>query len=139
MNGGIALVCDTAGTIQECLHNQLLAEAPRPGSLFVSLAAHGSEPRALNFVRHLVDHNAAVGWQFEIREGHMVCFAGGRLGDSLLIVGTSTDRLHDELLLMPNKQVHAGEPLLEEFLESTTTSPRRNESWRHETRKWKGW
>ncbi|MEX2531986.1 MAG: HAMP domain-containing sensor histidine kinase [Gemmatimonadota bacterium] len=120
MNGrmgdqGVALMCDADGTILRFLRDDLeLARRATMGAKFEDLVDSGGAIKARSFIETLRARGVTFEWEFNVQwKGRpiLLYFAGGWIGDKLLLVGAPSraqlSRLNDELMRINNEQANA--------------------------------
>lgn len=114
---GLALLCDTHGTIIDILSNPPELELDvETGRLFTRLVAAGSLAKALSFLSEVRSQGTAFDQEINIAttaEPHVktLRFIGGTIDDTLLIVGSADSsiarRLYEEMMRINNEQTNS--------------------------------
>lgn len=111
---GLALLCDMDGNITRILREMPgVTESIRPGMPFTRLSAPGSLSKALSFIQEIHTQGVAFGWEIYVTSaGQMdiLHFAGGKVGDTMLIVGDGdSDQalfLYEEIARISSEQAN---------------------------------
>lgn len=111
---GLAFTCTQHGAIIQVLRDDLgITTSIRPGHTFPALVAPGSYQKAFSFLHDLYSNQATFNWVINIEIAGEITplhFAGGYLGNDLLVVGarsrSAIARLYDELMKINNEQVN---------------------------------
>ncbi|MDZ7370539.1 MAG: HAMP domain-containing histidine kinase [candidate division KSB1 bacterium] len=112
---GIAFLCEPSGIVRQVLRNTFATGAEDwIGRPFPTFAVKGSVEKALSFLNEIKQNGAAFDWAINVQLDDKVQtlhFAGGMLGETLLIVGAPNGRfaaeLYEEMLRMNNEQTNA--------------------------------
>lgn len=112
---GIALLCEPSGMVRQVLRNTFATGAEDwIGRPFPTCAVKGSVEKALSFLNEIKQKGAAFDWAINVLlDGKVqtLHFAGGMLGETLLVVGAPNGRfaaeLYEEMLRMNNEQTNA--------------------------------
>lgn len=98
---GIALLCDAQGLILRVLRNDLVIANAEPGQLFLRLFDPLSWRKALSFLVEIKAQGATYDWELNVvQEKEQVVtlhFAGGLVGEDVLMVGATNGRFAAEL------------------------------------------
>jgi signal transduction histidine kinase len=97
---GIALLCDAQGVIVQVLRNDLDLPNAGPGQLFLRILDPGSWHKALSFLAEIKAQGAAFDWELNVAQPEQAVtlhFAGGVVGEGVLMVGAANGRFAAEL------------------------------------------
>jgi two-component system, OmpR family, sensor kinase len=121
---GLALLCDTQGTIIDILSNPPELELDiEIGRLFTRLVAAGSLAKALSFLNEIRSRGTAFDQEINVTttaEPHVktLRFIGGTIDNTLLIVGsedsTIARRLYEEMMRINNEQTNSLRDLIKD-------------------------
>ncbi|NTU74612.1 MAG: GGDEF domain-containing protein [Anaerolineaceae bacterium] len=111
---GIAILCDTNGTILHVIQDGIGVVGLLPGQPLEKMVDSGSRIKLLNFLVELRGKGAAFDWEINIQnQGQVITLrlAGALGNDSFMIVGARTPNealyLCDELMMINNEQATA--------------------------------
>lgn len=109
--GGIALLCDTQGTIVEVIRNDPGVDLVAGGSFF-DLSEGASRDKSRRMVAELLAEGAAYDWELSVKVGQTyrtMHFTGGRQQDRMLLLGTAAredvQTLFEQLASINNEHV----------------------------------
>ncbi len=120
---GLALLCDTQGTIIDILHNPSELEIKaQKGKPFTRLIASGSLANALSFLADIRSKGAAFEREMNITTAatqiKTLRFVGGLVGETILIVGSEdfaiAQKLYGEMMRINNEQTNTLRTVLKE-------------------------
>lgn len=133
---GIAALTSPDGFIQNILHDDVGVSARMgPGQPFTLLLDRGSLGKATDFLQTVQTFGIAIGWELNLAnpdEPLAMQFAGGRIGEHLLIVGarSHTDilQLYEDLLRLNNEQINALRASLKEHYDFMRRAAKQDDS-----------
>lgn len=112
---GIAVLCDSRGTVVEVLRDAF-GDEPRisPGQVWTAMVDRGSLKKALTFMLEVQEEGAAFDWEMNVPHHDTIVtlhFVGVAFGDSLLVVGAESSNgvleLYEEMMRISNEQANA--------------------------------
>lgn len=131
---GLAFTCTQHGAIIQVLRDDLgIAASLRPGQTFPTLVDPGSYKKAFSFLHDLYKNQATFNWVINMEIAGEIAplhFAGGYLGNDLLVVGarsrSAIARLYDELMKINNEQINfLRQTLKEQMFQGRSPQPER--------------
>ncbi len=112
---GLALLCDVRGMILHVLRNDLNLAHAVPGRLFLRLADGASRIKAMDFLVGIKEAGAILNWEWNVALENgpaTLHFSGGQVGEQLLIVGATNDKLAVAVEPGGSRPGSAGDPVL---------------------------
>lgn len=110
---GIAVLCDCGGQIRQVLANSSgLPSLEADGSMDV-LFPSGAREKWQRLLAEICHRGHAFGWELNVDDGEAIVpllFAGGRMGDHVVVLASSTDveltQLYEEVTRVNNEQAN---------------------------------